>query len=174
MLALKAITLQLYWFYAVYYGPKIHDLWIVIPCLILVSLNYFVYKPNINPVRYSVLIILFSLYGFLQDFLFTKLGVLKYGESYLPIWINTLFWIFIAYYGDIFNYLSKLNKVLLALIGGVGGLMAYFGGSRLGSIEQGELTVFITGVLISWAIFFPVSIWLWYESPIGANSESTT
>jgi hypothetical protein len=171
MIVLKAILLQIYWFYAVYYGPKIHDLWIALPSLALVTLNFIIYKPKITPLRYFVLVIIFSLYGFLQDCIFTKTGVLKYNESYLPIWINTLFWVFITYYGDIFNYIAKMKKSLLAITGGVGGCLAYFGGSRLGSIEQGEMVIFVTGVFISWAIFFPLSVWLWYESPIGANHE---
>ena len=173
MIALKAIFLQVYWFYAVYYGPKIHDLWIALPCLAIVTMNFIIYKPKITSLRYIFLVILFSLYGFFQDYIFVKTGVLSYNENYLPVWINTLFWVFIVYYGDIFNYLAKMNKILLALIGGIGGCMAYLGGSRLGSIEHGEMVVFFAGVFISWAIFFPLSIWLWYESPIGANHEKS-
>ncbi|TNF31166.1 MAG: DUF2878 family protein [Deltaproteobacteria bacterium] len=167
VLIAKAIILQIYWFYAVSYGPKLPLMAVAIPCLILLALNYKVYTPKVSPGRYVLVIILFALYGLVQDYLFLKFGVLSYHQPGLPIWINTLFWIFVAYYGDIFNKLVTFSKIIQVIVGGLGGVMAYFGGARLGSITPGELPLFISGVFISWALFFPLSLWLWYESPLG-------
>lgn len=167
----KAILLQIYWFYAVSLGPKIPVFAVAIPCLVLLLLNYKIYAPKMSLGRYVLVTFLFAVYGLIQDFVFLKTGVLSYHQPGIQIWINTLFWIFVAYYGDIFNKLEALPRSVQALVGGVGGVMAYFGGARLGSITPGELPVFILGVFISWALFFPLSLWLWYESPIGEKNE---
>ena len=84
----------------------------------------------------------------------------SYSYVFLSLWI-----IFICYYGDIFNKLKSLPYSILALIGGAGGTLAYWSAYKLNAViitNDNEL-YYLLFVFIFWLIFFPTSIFIYYE-----------
>ena len=84
----------------------------------------------------------------------------SYSYVFLSLWI-----IFICYYGDIFNKLKSLPYSILAIIGGAGGTLAYWSAYKLDAViitNENEL-YYLLFVFIFWLIFFPSSIFLYYE-----------
>ena len=84
----------------------------------------------------------------------------SYSYGFLSLWI-----VFISYYGDVFNKLKELPYLFLAILGGFGGSLAYWSAYKLGalSISQDNHTIYLLYIFALWAIFFPISMWLFYE-----------
>ncbi len=84
----------------------------------------------------------------------------SYSYGFLSLWI-----VFISYYGDVFNKLKELPYLFLAILGGFGGSLAYWSAYKLGalSISQDSHTFYLLYIFALWAIFFPISMWLFYE-----------
>jgi len=84
----------------------------------------------------------------------------SYSYGFLSLWI-----VFISYYGDVFNKLKELPYLFLAILGGIGGSLAYWSAYKLGalSISQDNHTFYLLYIFALWAIFFPISMWLFYE-----------
>ncbi len=154
MIIIKAIFLQIFWYICVYFGP-VYQLPITGLTIFLIIINYRVYKPKISLRNYIFLVIFFCIYGVVETLLFSKLSLIKY--EYFPLWLISLYVIFICYYGDIFNYLEKQAIWLLSLIGGVGGAFAFWGGVKISGLEILNNKYYF-GVFISWSLFFPISI----------------
>ena len=73
--------------------------------------------------------------------------------------------VFISYYGDLFNYLKSLPTIILSILGGLGGALAYWSAFQLGAIEiNSEKNIhYLLCVFLLWILFFPFSIWLFYN-----------
>ncbi len=84
----------------------------------------------------------------------------SYRYGYLSLWI-----VFISYYGDVFDKLRELPTFFLTILGGVGGSLAYWYAYKLGalSIAHDSETFFLIFVFVLWGIFFPLSMWIFYE-----------
>ncbi|MBK24639.1 MAG: hypothetical protein CME70_11645 [Halobacteriovorax sp.] len=161
MTALKVIILQGFWYVSVAFGYK-YQLPIFLASIGLAAANYFIYKPNITRGHYVFSLGFFVIYGLIQEGLFESLGLVNYGQESFPLWLTALYFVFIGYYGDLLNYLSKKPIPLLALIGALGGISAYYGGSKLSPIEVLSPFYYLA-VGIGWGIFFPLSIKVFYE-----------
>ena len=84
----------------------------------------------------------------------------SYSYVYLSLWI-----VFISYYGDIFNSLKELSNIFLSILGGIGGSLAYWTAYKLGAISlySDNYNYYLIFVFTLWGLFFPFSIWLFYE-----------
>ena len=73
--------------------------------------------------------------------------------------------VFISYYGDVFDRLKKIPNYFLALLGGIGGCLAYWSAYKLEalSISQDSYAFYLIFTFTLWGIFFPISIWFYYE-----------
>lgn len=161
MKILKVLTLQGFWYLSVSHGHQ-YQLPIFFLGVALSFLNYYLYRPAISKGHYLFTLGLFVTYGLLQESLFEYLGLVNYAQEGFPFWLNSLYFIFIAYYGDIFNYMSKKSSLLLALIGAIGGVLSYYGGVKISPIEV--LTpMYYLAIAIGWGIFFPLSFKVFYE-----------
>lgn len=161
MKILKVIILQAFWYMSVAYG-HIYQLPFLLTAVTLSGLNYIIYRPSITKAHYLFTLILFVLYGILQEGIFENLGLVNYGQESFPLWLTSLYFVFIAYYGDLFNYLSKKQPMILSLIGALGGISAYYGGAKISPIEVLSPYYYLA-VGIGWGIFFPISIKIFYE-----------
>lgn len=101
------------------------------------------------------------LYGLIQDFTLISIGLMDTNSFFPPIWLISMWIVFIAYYDDFFVRL-KDNKMINPIIGGLGGLMAYWGGTGLAGVEVTSPFWFSVIVFLSWFIFFPLSLWLYF------------
>lgn len=152
----KIIVLQVFWYIAVYFGQQYQTV-IFSTSLILATLNYFIYKPNLKIKHYFSLLTGFIVFGLLQEWLLERLGLVNYNQESFPLWLTSLWVVFVCYYGDIFDYMYKIKPYFLILMGGVGGVAAFYGGAKISPLEPLSNQYFIA-IFISWAIFFPGSI----------------
>ena len=125
MLLVKAVTLQCFWFLCVKLGPDYNYLLMLLASF-LCLINYVVYKPNTSKAKYLFCITLFTLLGIVVDFIPKELGWAVYPGDAFPLWLTSLYIIFICYYGDIFDRFAKMNSALIFMIGFVGGGFAYY------------------------------------------------
>ena len=107
--------------------------------------------------------LLFTTFGYIHDSSLIWLKIFpseSYSYGFLSLWI-----VFIAYYGDVFNKLKELPLLFLAILGGIGGSLAYWSAFKLGalSISQDSYTCYLIFVFAFWTIFFPLSMWIFYE-----------
>ena len=105
----------------------------------------------------------FTTFGYIHDSSLIWIKIISsesYSYGFLSLWI-----VFISYYGDVFNKLKELPLLFLAILGGIGGSLAYWSAYKLGalSISQDRDTFYLIFVFALWTIFFPLSMWLFYE-----------
>ena len=158
-LVLKAILLQVFWYLTVAYGVQFGEAFFALS-LILVFANYFLFKPEKPLGHYIFVLCFFLIYGLGESLLLSRLELYRFKD--FPFFLISLYAVFLCYYGDILNYLSKKSPVLLSLIGGLGGVAAFFGGTKISGLEVLSPFYFL-GIFISWGIFFPLSIYLFYD-----------
>jgi hypothetical protein len=156
MILLKVIILQAFWFLAVK-SDSGYEATIFVISILLVALNFLIFKPKILLKSYVGVLVFFILYGVTEIKFFEYLDLVEYGQESFPLWLLSLYPIFLGYYGDIFNKFTKLPLLVLNLIGGLGGVSAFWSGAKLS-----QLTIlsdyYLLGIFISWAIFFPLSL----------------
>ena len=162
MLLIKIIALQLLWYIAVFSSQYEHSYMMWPISIMLVFINFKVFKINIPLRKYILFIFAFSSWGFIQDYLLINLGVLKI--SSVPLWLNSLWIIFLGYYGDVFNKFKSTNLILLSILGFVGGVLSYYGGCRLSGVEiSSDKFIHFTLIIgISWGLFFPITMRIFY------------
>ncbi|BCR04947.1 membrane protein [Desulfuromonas versatilis] len=121
------------------------------------------------------LMLVACLLGVLVDSAQQALGVFTFrGSPDWPLWLPL--WVFIiwAQFATLFHYALHwlAGRYLLgALLGTVGGPLAYSGGVRLGAAEFGENLLFSLGSLaVVWSLMTPLLIWL--ASRIGGKAAS--
>lgn len=162
MVLLKVLILQSFWFFIVLYAKAVNPLFLIGTSFIFVCLDYLIYKPKVTPGRYSFLIMLFMLVGFLND---SSLIFFNLVEKNSYHYANLLLWVvFIAYYEQIFTKFKHLNLIWMSLLGSLGGMLSYWAAVKLNAInltEGGEVK-FILSQLFFWGIFFPMSIKLYF------------
>lgn len=159
MLIAKVIFLQAFWYLAVVYGEKFEAL-IFSTAFIFAIGNYFLFRPLKSFKKYSIVLSAFLIYGLIELIILRKLNLVSF-ESY-PIWILSLYVVFIGYYGDVFDYLKEKPVFLLSLLGGFGGVLAFWGGVRLSGLSVVQPQYYI-GIFISWSVFFPASLRCFYK-----------
>jgi dehydrogenase/reductase SDR family protein 12 len=163
MIVLKILILQLFWFAIVLWGSTQSAVLLILTSLILIAINFWVCSPKISIGRYIFLTFLFTVAGYLHDSSLIWLDIVtkeSYSFGFLSLWI-----IFIAYYGDVFNKLKNLPILALALLGGAGGALAYWSAYKLGALNiiQGKEASYLITTFTLWAAFFPASMWLFYK-----------
>lgn len=161
MLILKILLLQAYWFLPITFNSSALSYLFWPLSLILALLNYYSFKPSISLKSYLSFILMFSIWGWVQDGLLVFTGTVQFRGNIF--WLNSIWVVFIAYFGDIFNKFSNLKIILLSLLGGTAGTFSYLSGCRLADVEILDLTYFCIIIFISWSLLFPLSIKLYYR-----------
>ena len=161
MIYLKILVLQFFWFGAVKFSGHSYSFFFWILAVVLLALNYTFYKIEISKIRYVFFILFFSLWGALQDGVLDSSGAVKFANN--TLWLNSLWLIFLAYYGDVLNKFTKLNTLLQAVIGGVAGVLTYWSGCQLANVQIENQLAFFIIVFISWFVFFPLTLNLFYK-----------
>lgn len=100
--------------------------------------------------------------GFMNDHSLIIFNIIQrdsYQYGNLALWI-----VFLLYYEHIFHSLSKKSLIFNILLGGLGGVTSYWSAVKLGSITliPGSGFYFILSQFLFWAIFFPISLKLYY------------
>lgn len=163
MIFVKVFALQFFWFTIVSYGKLIDPIWQILAAVVFVALDFVITWPKISLGRYVSLILFFLFLGFLNDSLLISMKFIT-KESYhygnLSLWI-----VFIAYFENIFLKFKNISIGITSCIGALAGAFSYWSASRLGAIAivPGKEIFFVSSQLIFWAIFFPISLKLYFK-----------
>lgn len=161
MLLLKVILLQALWYVAVYYAD-LYQYSLLVISFVFVILNFILFLKKTDAKTYFLSLIFFILFGVYETMIASQLSLIDYKMDGFPLWLMSLYIVFICYYGDVFNYLKDKNIILLSLLGAIGGAGAFYGGVKISPIEVKDQFYFAL-IALNWAIFFPVSIKLFYK-----------
>tara|TARA_B100001248_G_scaffold262427_1_gene258365 strand:- start:23947 stop:24489 length:543 start_codon:yes stop_codon:yes gene_type:complete len=167
---LNIALLQGFWFLAVLGGPKEGAYPLVfLLSLLIVAGHFFTMSPKMPSINYLLFVIFSSFYGFLQDYALLKMDFAYFATSGYPLWLNSMYVVFICYYSRIFKKLPQ-QLWILSIFGAFGGLSSYFAGYKLGSlfIVEEKMFVYLAIITLSWAFYFPFSMWL-YQKLENAN-----
>jgi len=98
--------------------------------------------------------------GAAWDSLLVALSLLNYASGTLitntaPYWIVVMWALFATTLNVSLRWL-KFKYVVAALLGGVAGPLAYYGGSRLGALEFINLEWALISLAVGWALFTPL------------------
>lgn len=145
-------------------GGGIHGYSIVgsIPMLIWVAAWIWYEKENWKSLLSTTVVA--GLYGVFVDSLLVLTGVMIFAEHFnfgipTPFWMVTLWLGFGALVEKSFNRLYN-RWVLCALIGIIGGPMAYLGGVEMGAVSLGvSKELFIIWVGLEWLVAMPLLTW---------------
>lgn len=159
-LILKIIILQVFWYFAVVYGPE-HELTAIIVAYLIVMADIAINKRD-ELGKHVFALAFFVIYGAVQDGLANYLKLVR-TDSLLPIWLNSLWVVFIAYYGDVFNKFAKLKVYVLSAIGALGGVLAFYSGAKLSPGLEVINHYYYSYIALSWGLFFPLSLKIYYE-----------
>ena len=105
------------------------------------KLSFVVISIAIPGYTFDSLLVYFSIYEFLSIY---YIGV-------LPIWMIVLWISFAILFDEILVFLSKY-KIIAVLLSSILGPLTYFAGSPLGLININNLFLFITLMIVFWAI----------------------
>ena len=133
----------------------------LISSLVFIIFNYLAFKP-LRLGHYVFTLLFFVIYGFIQDYSVLKLQLVDYHQASFPWWTTALYISFLGYYGDAFNYLTKKSIGFHFFIGLAGGAFSYFSAVKVSPIEVINSWYYLI-IGISWGIFFPLSIKVFYE-----------
>jgi hypothetical protein len=157
----KVILLQVFWYGVVVYGQG-HQIWALALSFLLVVLNYLFFRPPTSLKWYALCLLFFVSYGIFQEWSLKAVGLVNYGQSSFPWWLTSLYLAFLCYYGDAFDYLTQFKRPIQILMGGLGGVLAFWSGSRISPLDPTGPSYFLA-IFISWAFFFPASLKLYYH-----------
>ncbi len=155
-LILKLIILQFFFYLTVTFGPQGYGGYFLISGFILMILNYYFIKDIINLKPYLFLILIFFGTGFVQDTLLIYFNLLNLNSAFPPIWIPTLWMMYLGYYGDIFKRMLDFPIWLMSLLGAIGGSLAYYRG--ISALDAKTHEYFYLIIAINWAIFQPLTL----------------
>lgn len=155
------MILQIYWLLAVKYSYLDLSFFFWPISVFIVLINFIVYKPNISIRSYILITLAFSLWGWAQDAILVLSNTVNFGGNIF--WLNSIWIIFIAYFGDVFNKFTTLQAWQLSLLGGVAGTFSYWSGCRIAGAEITNIVNFCLVIFTSWAVFFPLSIKIFHE-----------
>lgn len=160
----KIIFLQLFWYLVLEFGQESWASYVFIPLsLSFVFIFYYIKQINI-PVRKLITLLTFFIgWGLTQDFILYYSGIFQI--DHFPVWLASLWIVFIIYYDDIFLKFLKFPSYLIALIGAIAGPFSYWGGVKIaGIIIPANLVIpFVLIVGVSWGAFFPLTLKMYHN-----------
>ncbi len=163
MILFKIIFLQLFWLVIVLYGKNVNPIFQILGALALVAVDYVTSRPKVTKARYLFLIFIFTIIGFLNDSSLFWLNLIdknSYQYGNLSLWI-----VFLIYYEQIFEKFKNVSFVWISVIGAIAGSFTYWSAANLGAlvIIPGMENEFVLSQLIFWAVFFPLSLRMYFE-----------
>ncbi len=148
---------QIGWFACVLGGANALPLAGTMTVAVAVGLHLFVVR---NPPLELLLVIAASAIGLVWDSLVVSLGLMSYpsgtfAEGFAPHWIIAMWALFATTLNVSMGWL-KGRPVLAALLGGIGGPMAYLTGYKLGGVVIPDLWLGLIVQGIGWAVMMPL------------------
>lgn len=111
-----------------------------------------------------LLILMVAAIGAAYDSALVALGWVDYPSGMLlpgtaPHWIVALWMLFATTLNVSLRWLRR-SRLAAAALGAVGGLLAYWGGARLGAMELVVPFAAAAAIALGWAVLTPCMVWL--------------
>jgi len=152
---IKFSALKVFWFIAVFYGPKFYDMPIVILALLIAGLNEIFFTQRVSRKKYYLFGLGLTIVGAIQNQLLIAFGQISFEGSFVPFWFLSLYIVFICYY-EYFDYLTKKSNISNFVLGAVSGCFSYYAGREMGSIEFNNMAFLWIG--LNWGLFFLMTL----------------
>lgn len=152
---MRFLSLKFFWFIAVFYGPKLHDLPIVALAILIMVLNEIFFDQRVLRKKYYLFGLGIALLGAIQNQLLIEFEQISFESNFVPLWFLSLYIVFVCYY-EYFDYLSKKTNFTNLLIGAASGSFSYYAGRKMGSIDFNNTAFLWIG--LSWGIFFLITL----------------
>lgn len=157
-LLVKVLVLQILFNLIAKNGPFTDGLLMTAITIGLLLVNYFFVRRLIQFKYYLVMMVLFYVTGFVQDYVLIQFGKIDYGTPLPPLYVPCLWLLFLGYYGDVFRKMLDFPIWLSAILGAAGGTLAYYRG--LDTHVTSTTPDFYPIVAIIWAAYMPFSLQL--------------
>jgi hypothetical protein len=155
------VAYQIAWFACVLGGA--HDLpWVGVAVTAVAVAIHLALVPS--PARDALLILAVAAIGALWDGLLAGFGLLEYPSGMILPWLAPV-WI-IAMWAGFATLLHVALRWLLpyrwlaALLGAVGGPLAYYAGMRLGAVNFPDPVAALAVLAAGWSVLMPLGCWL--------------
>lgn len=160
---IKLIVLQVFWFLIVKYLSQLSDVLSILLSLIIVFSMAKISKNVVHKEKFFLFICFTILWGLIQEYIlftFDTMAVVKF-----PLWMISLWILVCSYYIEIFYKFKKVRFIYLSFLGAVGAVGAYSCGLEFSGINLNPNmeTLFFTIIAVSWMLFFPISIRIFYS-----------
>jgi hypothetical protein len=127
---------------------------------LLVALHFFLSPTRRDDFRVLLLLPI----GLLLDSLMIGLGTFSAhpniaNQTWFPVWLACLWVMFIISFNHSLNWIMKCPKVILFLLGFVGGTSSYWGGIKAGALQSTWPDVWVLSTLaVSWGLVIPLLV----------------
>jgi hypothetical protein len=160
----RLIIFQILWYVFIKFGSLNYSYLFPIIAIIFTAVDNRLFNRDLNVKKYFFFTFFLILSGIILDSTLLNLNYINfsnYEKNYSPIYMWSIWIIFIPYYQIAFKKFKGKN-LLAAICGLLFAPFSYYSGSKIGNLEILETTNLIAvGVL--WAIFFPISINLYFK-----------
>ena len=146
------------WFNAVWFSAVVgRDAYLLLPVILLMGHFMFVSDKQKDIMQAALIapigISIDSTLSFFGFYVFAN-------DALMPLWLCFLWLAFALSVSRSLFFLSRYPVVAM-LVGGVGGTMSYFAGSKLGAVTFGEPAINSVMVIATvWAVILPAFFWL--------------
>ena len=121
-------------------------------------LAYAMILPQLHKAKMAIPLFWTAVIGFGFDLLVHNLGIITlHSNNFAMSWLLILWLVFVGVFYQLFNWLTNLNTVSSFFLGALGGLLAYYGASKLGAAVINDLPAFIALYGIFWGASFSVA-----------------
>lgn len=119
---------------------------------------YAMILPKLHEAKMATPLFWTAVVGFGFDVLVHKLGIITlHSNNFALAWLMILWLVFVGVFYQLFNWLTSLNTISSFFLGALGGLMAYYGASKLGAAVINDLPAFIALYGIFWGASFSIA-----------------
>ena len=158
---LNFVVFQVAWFACVLGGARDLELAGTLAVAAAVALHVALAR---RPAVAVTLVAVVATIGLLWDSLVVTLGLMSYpsgspAPGLAPVWIVAMWALFATTLNLSLGWLQG-RPVLAALLGAVGGPLAYFAGHRLGGIDLPDPALALLVQGLGWALLMPLLAWL--------------
>lgn len=176
---LNFVVFQVAWFACVLGGARGLELAGTLSVAAAVALHVALAR---RPAVAVTLVAVVATIGLLWDSLVVTLGLMSYpsgspAPGLAPVWIVAMWALFATTLNLSLGWLQG-RPVLAALLGAVGGPLAYFAGHRLGGIDLPDPALALLVQGLGWALLMPLLAWLATRlngfEPVAASSPPRT
>ncbi|WP_164848346.1 SDR family NAD(P)-dependent oxidoreductase [Halobacteriovorax sp. HLS] len=157
-MVLKLLGLQLFWFVIVKYMSQMNGIVSVLFSVIIVLILSKISKNIRHKEKFFLFVVFTTLWGTIQELVLFKFNIIS--TSSFPIWMVSLWILICGYYIDFFSKFKSTHWGVLSVLGSLCALASYHFGIELSQLTLNpdrEKTFYLI-VLISWSLYFPISI----------------